>query len=972
PAAACLATPRQSAAPLSRKSEELSEVQKPRRRAREISLPPPTHFASFTQSGDGQEDIPCQVSMPCFLNRCVCLSGELELAGQGTERRTRCRWPLPVGTTWGPFPGRIETGETVHFTLSLTGGPRWLQEGMCITADSRTCNCVIYCRGGQLWCTTIRPLAEAEELKAVAMDTRSSLEVTQVPSGEGPFSARLLDSIQLLPQQASIANILPNAIINKDIFPCKACGIWFRSDRNLQAHLMYYCSGRHRDNKLAPVDHAGCLAMPCICPFPQCNMSFSGTHTLEVHLLTHSSKSSSWSVGPSLKCSICQHSTDTLMSLQQHMVTHLSQAGLKCDNCAFTFQTADDLCKHQNLHLPIGDIVSPKPGPKSESFMRKDLLQSPLQVKDAGPSVLDTSTDMAVKADANSGNRGRVKSEPPSPRQASSPMQPAMPPAFPISPFVPHVHFPQDISAVPQASEILAKMSELVHRRLHQGANNCPPLMYNSHVQKGTTCFECNITFNNLDNYLVHKKHYCSSRWQRVTKPHDYPSLLDHATESACPRNGSDLANMLAATPPSEVKAHAMDHSRLNLAMFDPFHVGEKAVADDLSTPVKKASTPGVVEERLNGIKADSKSPNASLLEGELGAIGTTCEACKITFSRHETYMVHKQYYCATRHDPPAKRSHAAKGPSVQKMVRARKRRKRYDVHAPAREQMLHLAPSTFLGMAAVGGSCLSQPAVDTFRDQFHARHSIYPGTIPKYPEASLTVAKSALPSKANAAAQPEADVPMDLSKKCKAAQSPAPLPLDYHECAPCKLSFNKVEDYLTHKHNFCPGVASDRKMLQDRSKESSSPEVGRKTPETPESVPNLLTREDVKNALMPSEEHPSVAKRARQDEPLWPYCEIRATDQASGQLTAQGERRRSPDRAKTPITSLEKNQPRTPPSATDNDMSPTKPEEEDARRPPTGSTKYCRPCDIQFSNLSNFITHKKFYCSSHTAEHVK
>ncbi|KAK5892826.1 hypothetical protein CesoFtcFv8_013176 [Champsocephalus esox] len=37
-----------------------------------------------------------------------------------------------------------------------------------------------------------------------------------------------------------------------------------------------------------------------------------------------------------------------------------------------------------------------------------------------------------------------------------------------------------------------------------------------------------------------------------------------------------------------------------------------------------------------------------------------------------------------------------------------------------------------------------------------------------------------------------------------------------------------------------------------------------------------------------------------------------------------------------------------------------------------SGSGKYCRLCDIQFNNLSNFITHKKFYCSSHAAEHVK
>ncbi len=36
------------------------------------------------------------------------------------------------------------------------------------------------------------------------------------------------------------------------------------------------------------------------------------------------------------------------------------------------------------------------------------------------------------------------------------------------------------------------------------------------------------------------------------------------------------------------------------------------------------------------------------------------------------------------------------------------------------------------------------------------------------------------------------------------------------------------------------------------------------------------------------------------------------------------------------------------------------------------GNTRYCRLCNIKFSSLSNFIAHKKYYCSSHSAEHVK
>lgn len=36
------------------------------------------------------------------------------------------------------------------------------------------------------------------------------------------------------------------------------------------------------------------------------------------------------------------------------------------------------------------------------------------------------------------------------------------------------------------------------------------------------------------------------------------------------------------------------------------------------------------------------------------------------------------------------------------------------------------------------------------------------------------------------------------------------------------------------------------------------------------------------------------------------------------------------------------------------------------------GNTRFCRLCNIKFSSLSTFIAHKKYYCSSHSAEHVK
>lgn len=69
--------------------------------------------------------------------------------------------------------------------------------------------------GGQLWCTTTKSIAEGEELIAFVVDFDSRLQAaTQMTLAEGMYPARLLDSIQLLPQQAAMASILPTAIVN--------------------------------------------------------------------------------------------------------------------------------------------------------------------------------------------------------------------------------------------------------------------------------------------------------------------------------------------------------------------------------------------------------------------------------------------------------------------------------------------------------------------------------------------------------------------------------------------------------------------------------------------------------------------------------------------------------------------------------------------------------------------------------------
>lgn len=71
--------------------------------------------------------------------------------------------------------------------------------------------------GGQLWCTTTKNMMEGEELVAFAVDFDSRLQaVNHMSLSEGMYPARLLDSIQLLPQQAAMASILPTAIVNSE------------------------------------------------------------------------------------------------------------------------------------------------------------------------------------------------------------------------------------------------------------------------------------------------------------------------------------------------------------------------------------------------------------------------------------------------------------------------------------------------------------------------------------------------------------------------------------------------------------------------------------------------------------------------------------------------------------------------------------------------------------------------------------
>ncbi|XP_033914731.1 zinc finger protein ZFPM2-like [Acipenser ruthenus] len=1047
--------------------------------------------------------------------------GELEVFEKDGERRIHCRQQLPVGTTWGPFDGKIEMSTNSNalktkcsVPVVLNTGPRWLLDVTWQGAEDNKNNCVVYSKGGQLWCTTTKNIMDGVELVAFAVDFDSRLQaVSHMSLTEGMYPARLLDTIQLLPQQAAMASILPTAIVNKDIFPCKACGIWYRSERNLQAHLMYYCSGRQREQEaVAEENENGPHQVPSICPFPQCNKSFSGARALEMHLTTHSSIKMEETLPPgaSLKCTICNYTADSLITFQHHILSHLSQAAFRCNHCHISFQNHRELLQHQELHghgskihrdydsehSPRGSEENLQQA-RSDMVNRKDALQSPKSTQskevNSDPELEKSEKKLSTqKNEAHPGNKSnfsytRIKSEPSSPRLASSPVQPSLGPTFPMGPFLSQFAFSQDISVVPQASEILAKMSELVHRRLRHGGGTYPPVIYSPLMPKGATCFECNITFNNLDNYLVHKKHYCNSRWQHIAKSPDFSGVSEKVSEAVSPNSGHSSVNILSAVcHPSDPDSHLIQSACLNSSVLDMINSSSKGPEKELTTPTKKVSTPTGNDERLNGKPMDVKSPSTSISETENDPNKNMCAACNITFSRRETYMVHKQYYCASRHDPPMKRVSANKVPAMQRTMRTRKRRKMYEMCLPDQEQRPLLGQTGFLGIPTLGSPCTSQEVVENLGDRFHPRCDVFPGMVPKHIETSLTVTKAALATKGNTLDHQDLDAPIDLSKKScphpdNTCSSPKRL-LDYHECGVCKISFNKVENYLAHKQNFCPVTAHqlseigtmDRTVFQDiKSEGNTTDDSYEKSPVKCEKNGNaklitqngnmfsahlgtlpglkafgeaaqlISTKEENKSLFLPHCLYPGAIKKLKGAEQISPYYGIKPSDYITGSLVVQSEisdmdqstsegndtpkdlpaPNGCPHLNKEPLPLLPKNrgmvivngghkpedrsvtvnlqqdnlshnsqQQDSHPSPTWGSENPTdanenvspsiksSPEEPlpsvtkgvNGSAQATGSGKYCRLCDIQFNNLSNFITHKKFYCSSHAAEHVK
>lgn len=800
-----------------------------------------------------------------------------------------------------------------------------------------------------------------------------------------------------------------------------------------------------------------------------------------------------------LKCQVCGHNADSPGQLQQHVRTHL-EVRVPGERSPTPRQSTPSSVDGSQHHHPSPQAREPagssSPGANGSSATPRgcsptDVHQAAaqLRIKEEPPSdteaeekmevsrngeeVATVTEDAALEPRRNSsdGRSGNFSHSPKSPAPASVKAEPTSPTPG-SSPahvggamLLPQYMFNPEAAILPQASEILAKMSEMVHSRLKQGqtlppANpaaffppgaTAPTTAASTPPHKGATCFECDITFNNINNFYAHKRLYCSSR-HHADGPVSAPAPVRDAAStargpSASPQGGA--GSRAASASPSG--SDPSDPRRAEEGGADPADSadvsGGKESSSEGEGPAggEAAGGGGTVGERASD---GSQSP-ASEDPDDSDPNKTFCEACNIRFTHHENYTVHKRFYCASRHDPSNQRSaHAAKAAAaltagaagagsafLPQPIRTRKRKKMYEIHMARTEAIAAAAAA----MAAAAASAVKQ--------------ELSPGG-------------------GGGGSSPEGDGPIDLSKRPRlreatatAAALPA-LPLsDYHKCTACSISFNSIENYLVHKTYYCPATSLQPHTLEQLHRLHTSTSPKSRPPAQPDPLPSPLQQQQ-------QQQHPQEATSSTSSSPsplssslpppsttsspqtatrgaggpaspqvACPYCpsrlpgaelmehfrsahgllvttmgvspaggagEPRPLSRVNGQVrsgaaspsaspptnggswsddgpTATSPHSASPNRAPpsltlSPSSEAAKEAPRHHPSkavvAFNLQPAAANPAHKTAALPSAavhnGNSRFCRLCNIKFSSLSTFIAHKKYYCSSHSAEHVK
>uniref|UniRef100_A0A8C4QAE9 Zinc finger protein ZFPM2 n=1 Tax=Eptatretus burgeri TaxID=7764 RepID=A0A8C4QAE9_EPTBU len=617
-------------------------------------------------------------------------------------------------------------------------------------------------------------------------------------------------------------------------FPCKNCNISFSSEKNLQAHLTFYCAGRFEAHASMVYDGPQCKRVNARDRDPP--------DTLEDHTAPFvNGKTLCWSPQDNFISLL-------LIFINVSLVQHIFYCGrgkIKEETDA-SWNEATKVCgKQVTLEKDLGSTD------KSDQEQPQE----------------DTSSE---RFHVNK-NRVKVKSEPRSPEPLTCPVQPAKSSGTDVSllsdPMPGHSLLPYTPAGVTK-SDWLAKManfSSLLVRPDYTALRSSSLQLQEAH--RKTTCFECNISFTKLETYLAHKQLYCASG-----------RLLEGTSQDIAIKTKSSERKLGI-----EVKNHAVNDDVNNVPL--PKDTATKTLGFSVQH-IKKETAENLGNEIGNkGFERNGAKPTHYIQDDRQ----TTCETCNIHFSRVENYNIHKQFYCAARHNPSGQRL----TPSAQDHT------SRPKPQQPAASRL----------EVKVAGEVGTLPFGAAGKDD-DTKDPLLGG------------------SPSDTASCP--DAPIDLSLRTAGPQHL--LFSDYHKCASCQIAFGKLENYLAHKRYYCAGAS----LASSRCHTFFQPSLGQRT----RKASSNTDLQSSPNASPPAPEN--VDKRPQSSSSDTSLC---ATSTAVERPSSAG----STD------------------SGTRSRINATG---QGAAAGTPGSSKYCRLCDIQFSSLSNFVAHKKFYCASHTNEH--
>ena len=363
------------------------------------------------------------------------------------------------------------------------------------------------------------------------------------------------------------------------------------------------------------------------------------------------------------------------------------------------------------------------------------------------------------------------------------------------------------------------------------------------------------------------------------------------------------------------------------------------------------------------------------------------CEECNINFSKHQNYVAHKKYYCAANASkgppPPAPFQIVSDNEEDSDQPHSPSSRKKTEKKSQvAKAALPHVSPQNPQpNMAAMAAALL--------------------GLDPKSKEAAMLLMKSGMSKEMlEAAGKPPPPMPspqlLAAVTAATAATSPGPSAstppptaatlssmLAHFVCEGCGIKFKSVSNLQAHQARYCAGL---RKLNQEAAAAAAvAAAAGESTTgggnPFEAMLKKLLQQQQQQQQVLPaatvaeaflSQKSPAESANNNKDGVTSPsskedYCcklcglkessKERIKDHINMHFIGHIKRKSSEtvtgedDEAKKPRLLL-----------SPGPKSPTKDDEAKENKLTTDVMK-CMSCDIGFSQLSNFLAHKKYYC---------